>query len=274
VIDSHVLLPAIGAVEAGVLAGAVGTSAAFMLLDDTPRAFPEGVEGVAKDAALPGLWCYEAGQAGFGDVLAWLAAIAPMNASADANFAAYNLAAAKLRAGQTGLLALDWWNGCRVPYSDPGLSGAIVGLRLRTTAVEIYRALLESLCYGSRTIVERMQASGAPVSRIVIASGLSQNNPLLMQIMANVLGKPVDVPDLAHATAIGAAIHGAVAGGVVKDFADGAARFGARHFVTYEPEPGAVRTYEELYPHYRGLCDDRRLHETMHRLAALTSLSQ
>lgn len=274
VIDSHVLLPAIGAVHAGVLAGAVGTSAAFMLLDDTPRPFPDGIEGVAKDAALPGLWCYEAGQAGFGDVLAWLATIAPMDANPDANFVAYNAAAAGLRAGQSGLLALDWWNGCRVPYSDPGLSGAIVGLRLQTKAVAIYRALLESLCYGSRTIVERMQASGAPVSRIVIASGLSRNNPLLMQIMADVLGKSIDVPDLAHATEIGAAIHGAVAAGVVNNFADGATRFGARRFTTYRPEPTAVRTYEELYGHYRALCDDRRLHETMHRLAALANTGQ
>ncbi len=271
VIDSHVLLPAIGATNAGVLAGAVGTSAAFMLLDDTERAFPEGVEGVAHDAALPGIRCYEAGQAGFGDVLAWLAALAPLRESADENFAAYNAAAAALRAGQSGLLALDWWNGCRVPYSDPALSGVIVGLRLNSTAVEIYRALLESLCYGSRTIVERMKSTGAPVARIVIASGLSRNNPLLMQIMANVLGHRIDVPDLAHVTAIGAAIHGAVAGGIVKDFHEGAARFGAKRFTAYEPEHDAVAVYDELYGHYRRLCDDRALHDTMHRLAALAS---
>jgi L-ribulokinase len=269
VIDSHVLLPAIGAVEAGTLGGAVGTSAGFMLLDDIQRAFPEGVEGVARDAALPDLWCYEAGQAGFGDLLAWLASVAPIAADTNDNFTAYNAAAAGLRAGQTGLLALDWWNGCRVPFSDPLLSGMIVGLRLRTTPVDIYRALLEALCFGSRTIVERMQASGAPVKRIVIASGLSRNNPLLMQIMADVLGQKIEVPNLAHITAVGAAIHGAVAGGMVANFAEGATRFGAREYTAYRPSPEGAKVYEELYGHYRKLTHDHGLHQTMHRLAAL-----
>lgn len=118
-----------------------------------------------------------------------------------------------------------------------------------------------------------MQASGAQVSRIVIASGLSRNNPLLMQIMANVLGEPIEVPDLAHATAIGAAIHGAVAGGVVADFAKGAQRCGAKHFAAFDPQTEAVAIYDDLYGHYRALCDAPRLHDTMHRLAALAVAS-
>jgi L-ribulokinase len=266
IIDSHVIMPAVGAIEAGAFVGALGTSAAYLLLDDQARSLPIGIEGVTRDGVLPGLWCYEAGQAGFGDTLAWFVRTFPRAAAMEENFALYNAAAAELRPGDSGLLALDWWNGCRVPFGDSSLSGLLLGLNLNTQAIDIYRALLESLCYGARSIVDHLAAGGAPLNRILLSSGLSQNNPLLMQLMADVLGRDVAVPQIQHATAIGAAIHGAVAAGVVADYAAGARRFGARDFAHYVPASASTSLYDELYEQYRALSSDRLIRGCMHVL--------
>ena len=268
VIDSHVVMPAVGAVEPGALVGALGTSAAFLLLDDRARPLPYGVEGVAKDGVLPGFWCYEAGQAAFGDALDWFVRTFPRTANPTQNFAEYNAAAAKLSPGENHLVALDWWNGCRAPLGNSSLSGLIVGLNLRTTAADIYRALLESLCYGTRNIVDHLSTGGAPIRQIVLTSGLSQNNPLLMQLMADVLGREIHVPQIDHATAVGAAIHGAVAAGVVSDFAEGARRYGATRFSKYQAVPARAACYERLYRQYRELAADETVRETMHAVGA------
>ena len=128
IIDSHVVMPAVGAIEPGTLVGSLGTSAVFLLLDDRARPLPFGIEGVAKDGVLPGLWCYEAGQAAFGDTLDWFIRTFPRAANRNRNFAEYNAAAARLAPGENQLMALDWWNGCRVPLANSSLSGLLVGL--------------------------------------------------------------------------------------------------------------------------------------------------
>lgn len=266
VIDSHVVMPAVGAVETGTLVGALGTSAVFLLLDNQRRALPVGIEGVAQDGVMPGLWCYEAGQAGFGDTLAWFVRNFPRAEQASDSFAQYNAAAAALQVGENGLIALDWWNGCRVPYSDSALSGALIGMTLRTSAVDIYRGLLESLCYGSRCIIDHLTAGQAPIDRIILTSGLSQNNSLLMQLMADVVGRGIEVPQLPHATAVGAAIHGAVAAGVAPNYADGARLYGAKEFTHYAPRPHAVAAYAKLYEQYRILGADSFVRSAMHVL--------
>ncbi len=273
VIDSHVVMPAAGAVRAGTLVGALGTSAVFLLLDDGSRALPVGIEGVAADATLPGLRCFEAGQAGFGDVLAWFVRAFPRGATPEASFAAYDAAAAALAPGEARLVALDWWNGCRVPYGDAHLSGLMVGLTLRSTGAHLYRALLESLCFGARTIVDHLRAGGAPVDRVVLTSGLSLHNPLLMQLMADILGRAVEVPRKPHLTAVGAAIHGAVAAGVVDDFAAGADRYGARDVLVFAPDPAAREAYDALYAVYRTLSSAAPNRAAMHALANLPTAS-
>ncbi len=153
VIDSHVVLPAVGGVATGCLVGALGTSAAYLYLSRAFKPLPPGIEGVAKDGTLRDLWCYEAGQAGFGDLLAWFVRTFPRGADLDASFSSYNAEAEKLKPGANHLLALDWWSGNRVPLADSGLSGLLAGFTMHTTAAGIYRALVEALCYGARTVV-------------------------------------------------------------------------------------------------------------------------
>jgi L-ribulokinase len=264
-IDSHVVMPAVGGVDTGVLVGALGTSAVFLLLDDMRRPLPRGIEGVVQDGVIPGLWCYEAGQAGFGDVLVWFVRMFPRG-KADESFAWYNAAAGALRPGENHLVALDWWNGCRVPFSDSALSGLMLGMNLRTKPADIYRALLDSLCFGARNIADCFIDGGVPIDRVVLTGGLSQNNPILMQLMADALGRDVEVPVLSQPTAVGAAIHGAVAAGIVSDFARGASRFGATEYLQYHPRPEAVLQSRSLYEQYRSLSRDPVIRRAMHAL--------
>jgi len=269
VIDSHAVMPAVGAVEPGTLVGALGTSAVFLLLDDGARPLPPGIEGVARDATLPGLRCFEAGQAGFGDTLAWFVREFPRGDGTAESFARYGEAAARLVPGETGLVALDWFNGCRVPYGDALLSGMVAGLTLQSTGAHIYRTLLEALCFGARTIADLLVSGGAPVDRIILTSGLSLSNPLLMQLMADVLGRDVEVPREQHLTAVGAAIHGAVAAGSVADYAEGARRFGSIDHRIVRPDPGSTGAYAALYEVYRTLGRDSSNRDALHALAGL-----
>ncbi len=267
VIDSHLILPAVGATSSGCLAAALGTSAVYLYLADQFRPLPKGIEGVAFDGSVPGLWCYEAGQAGFGDTLQWFVDLAPRAADTAENFRLYNEEAAKLTPGASRLVALDWWNGNRVPHADSRLSGMLLGLTRRATGPEIYRALIESLCFGARSVASLYLQGGFPVSRIIMGSGLARNNPLLMQIMSDVLGRDIEVPAIDHASAVGAAIHGAYAGGVVKSFTEGSERFGARDFTVYRPDAKAHAAYDKLYATYAALATSADVRSVMHELS-------
>jgi L-ribulokinase len=220
-----------------------------------------------RDGAVPGLWCYEAGQPAFGDALAWYARAYPCAATPEASIEAYAAASAALPADADTLVALDWWNGCRCPHADTALSGLIVGMNLATSPVEVFRALENSLCFGARSIRDNFTASGVGASRVVIGSGVAERMPTLVQRMANVLAEEVRVPRLAHATAVGAAIHGAVAAGVCASFADAAERFGACEYVTYAPQAAVGRQLGELYHVYRALASNPEVHAAMHSLS-------
>jgi L-ribulokinase len=265
-IDSHVMAPAVGATEAGMFVGALGTSAAYLLLDDEARPLPPGIEGVARDGVIPGLWCYEAGQPAFGDVLHWFVRMFASGAPVEEGFARFDEELRNQPLGHPALLALDWWNGSRAPVADSLLSGLLVGLTLNTTPADIYRALIESLCFGARAITERLATGGAPINRVLFASGISERNPLIMQILADVLGRPVEAPQIHHAAAIGAAIHGAVAAGVVPDFASGAKQYGAREFVRFMPSADRARVYDRLFRQYQTLVADQHIRRSMHLL--------
>ena len=269
-IDSHVVLPAVGVTRPGILTGALGTSAGYLLLADRPHPLPNGIEGMAEGAALPDFWCYEAGQAGFGDTLAWFVRSFPRGRDLDETFRLYNEEAARLAPGDNRLVALDWWSGNRVPHADSRLGGLIAGFNLATTAGGIYRALLEALCYGSRTIVDHLLAGRLPIDRVILTSGLALRNPLLIEIMADVLGRDIEVPDIANPTSVGAAIHGAVAAGAVADFAEGARRFGAKAHRIYHPNPAHTAVYDRLYDEYSALSRDATLRGAMHALSRHT----
>ena len=221
------------------------------------------------DGILPGLWGYEAGQAGFGDLLNWFVRSFPSGQTDGESFTHYNLQAAKLAPGQTGLVALDWWNGCRTPLMNAELSGLMIGMTLTTTPTDIYRAILESLCYGTRTVLETFRRGNAQLHRLVLTGGLAERNPLLMQLVADITGLRVDVPEVSQASARGVAMHGAVAAKVVPDFAAAVVRYGAKNVKAFEPRTAAQAIFNDLYAIYSELSASLGDARVMQQLKAL-----
>ena len=181
----------------------------------------EGMCGTVEDGIVPGLWGFEAGQSAVGDIFAWFFEHGvPDYIHRDARqmkipfAAALEKRAAALKPGESGLLALDWWNGNRSVLVDVDLTGVLLGMTLATKAEEIYRALIEATAFGTRTIIEAFESKGVEVQNLVACGGLPEKNKLLMQIYADVTGREIKLAEqLQTCSALGAAMHGAVAAG-------------------------------------------------------------
>ena len=247
-VDAHVSVPAVGVTGPGRFVAIMGTSTCDVLLG-ADLAPVDGMCGVVEDGVLPGLYGYEAGQSAVGDIFAWFVEQVGDTHSALA------ADAARLRPGESGLLALDWWNGNRSVLVDADLRGLIVGLTLATRPPEIYRALIEATAFGTRVIVESFERAGVPVDGIVACGGLPDRNPLLMQIYADVCGREIEVASSAQAPALGAAMFGAVAAGVHETIVDAVHAMAAPPQVTYVPDPVHFETYDALYREYLRLHD-------------------
>lgn len=258
VIDAHAGMPAVGAAEPGQLVAIMGTSTCHLLVDPRRYTIP-GISGVVEDGIVPGLFGYEAGQASVGDIFQWFVrnATPASVGTGDAAYEALAAQAGRLRPGQAGVLALDWWNGCRTPLVDADLSGLLVGLTVTTEPHEIYRALLESTAFGTRRVIETFEAGGVTIREVIACGGLAQRNPLLLQLTADVIGREVQVAPVEHASAVGAAIYGATAAGApaggYADLRDAIRRMGGRERSAYRPRPAEQRLYESLYRDYLDL---------------------
>jgi L-ribulokinase len=135
------------------------------------------------------------------------------------------------------------------------LSGLLLGTTLHTTKAEIYRALIEATAFGARTIIERIEAYGVPVKRIVCAGGIAEKNPLLMQIYADVTGRTMLVAGSSQACALGSAVSAAVLAGVFKDFPAAQKAMTSLKNIEYKPRPAARKTYNRLFALYQNLHD-------------------
>jgi L-ribulokinase len=226
----------------------MGTSTCHVLLGERP-AVVEGMCGMVEDGVVPGLYGFEAGQSAVGDIFAWFAELAMTPHEV------LERAAATLRPGQSGLLALDWWNGNRSVLVDADLRGLLVGMTLQTKPAEIYRALIEATAFGTRVIVEAFEAGGVPVDSIVACGGLPERNKLLMQIYADVLGREIVVGASKQAPALGAAMFGALAGGVYKSISETSTHMAHESGESFTPDAAAHEVYNRLYTEYVRLHD-------------------
>ncbi|MDR9856555.1 ribulokinase [Paenibacillus sp. VCA1] len=277
-VDAHAAVPAVGVVTPGKLVMAMGTSICHMLLG-TEEKQVEGMCGVVEDGIIPGLYGYEAGQSAVGDIFEWYveeALPAYVKEAADKEgigvHAWLEREAAQYKPGQTGLLALDWWNGNRSVLVDTDLTGMILGMTLLTKPQEIYRTLLEATAFGTRKIVDAFHSSGVRVDALYACGGLPQKNKLLMQIYADVTNREIYVADSKQTPALGAAIFAAVAAGqeaggydTVIAAAENMARVKEE---TFKPIPENVEVYERLYQEYNLLHDyfGRGANDVMKRL--------
>ena len=260
-IDAHVAVPACGVTTPGKLVMIMGTSTCHLLVGNS-RQEVEGMCGVVQDGVIPGSWGYEAGQAGVGDLFAWFMEQGiPVSVQADARRAGVSVyqllerRAAGLQPGESGLLALDWWNGCRSVLMDSDLNGLLVGATIATKPHEIYRALIEATAFGTRKIIEAFTSKGVAIDELYACGGLAQKNPLLMQIYSDVTGRPIKVAASEQTCALGAAMHGAVAAGFYPDIHAAARKMARVKKKAYAPNPRSKPVYDQLYAEYTRLHD-------------------
>jgi L-ribulokinase len=260
-VDAHVTAPAVKVTEPGRMVMIMGTSTCDILVGDSLQEV-EGMCGVVKDGVISGMYGYEAGQSGVGDIFAWCVEhIVPPEYHNRASSTGMDLhallesEAAQLRPGESGLLALDWWNGNRSTLVDVDLSGLLLGMTLATTAPAIYRALIEATAYGKRMIIEAFEHRGIPVNELVAAGGLPEKNSLLVQIYADVTGKPIVLSGSPQAPALGSAMHAAVAAGIYPDIRSAASVMGKLKPEIVHPIPENQQIYNQLYAGYSSLYD-------------------
>ncbi len=273
-VDAHVTAAAADAVRPGQMVAIMGTSTCHVMSSDHLAEVP-GMCGVVRDGIVPGLWGYEAGQSGVGDIFAWFvensvpAAYSERAAELGMNLHEYLTSLAERQpVGAHGLVALDWHNGNRSVLVDHDLSGVIVGQTLATRPEDVYRALIEATAFGTRVIVETFEASGVPVEEFIVAGGLLKNR-FLMQVYADVLRRPLSVIGSAQGPALGSAIHAAVAAGAYPDITAAAAAMGKRTPEAYLPDPARADVYDRLYAEYRRLHDHFADGAMLHRLRAI-----
>jgi L-ribulokinase len=265
-VDAHVSAPAATVTEPGTMVIIMGTSNCHILLGDE-TAIVEGMCGVVEDGVVPGLFGFEAGQSAVGDIFAWFAD------TVGETHEALEREAARLRPGESGVLALDWWNGNRSILVDADLRGLLVGMTLATKPPEIYRALLEATAFGTRVIVEAFREAGVRLDGIVVCGGLPERNKLLMQIYAEVTGCELRVAASKQTPALGSAMFGAVAAGAHETIVDAAERMAGLGPERYVPDAAARAVYDRLYREYRRLHDlfGRGGDEVMRTLKAIQS---
>ena len=279
--DAHVAPPSARAVHPGEMFAMIGTSTCMLVSAEEFVPVP-GVCGIVKNGIVPGLWGYEAGLGCVGDTFAWFAdrcVTASLKAEADArSIHPITLLSEKmtaLRPGESGLLALNWWNGNRCLLNDSDLSGMLVGLNLNTRPEEIFRALVEATAFGTRAIIENYRSHGVPVLSFTASGGIAQKNPAVMQIYADILGMEIRVGASKEGPALGSAIYAAAAagtemGGYADIFAASEA-MGALSDTVYRPDPANRRVYDALYREYLALTDyfGRGGNDVMKRLLTL-----
>jgi L-ribulokinase len=272
-IDAHVTAPAARAIDPGQLLMIMGTSTCHVMNAEQLAEVP-GICGVVRDGIVPGLFGYEAGQTGVGDVFGWFVEEAvPPRYHEEARARGLDLhahlsqLAGEQEVGAHGLIALDWNNGNRSVLVDHELSGLIVGLTLATRAEDVYRALVEATAFGTRVILDALAEADLPVRELIAAGGLIKN-PAIMQIYADVTRRPLHLIDSEQGPALGAAMHAAVAAGVHPDIRAAAAAMGRVRRDAYVPDERRADSYDVLYEHYLRLHDHfgRGGDEVMHRL--------
>jgi L-ribulokinase len=257
--DAH--LGAIGSgVRPGTLVKIIGTSTCDITVALNSNDLPDipGLCGIVDGSVLPGHYGLEAGQSAVGDIFNWFVSYLQPGGKIGTH-EALAAAAAKLKPGESGLLALDWNNGNRTILVDQRLTGLLLGQTLYSNPAEIYRALIEATAFGALAIINRFEEYGIKIEQIINCGGIAEKSPLVMQIYADVTGRPMKISRSSQTSALGAAVAGAVVPGRQ---AGGFENYGAAEKAmtglkgqSYEPNPAAHAVYKELYSLYRRLHD-------------------
>jgi L-ribulokinase len=254
--DAH--LGGVGSgIAPGTLVKIIGTSTCDMMVvpEGQQLADVPGLCGIVSGSILPGFYGLEAGQSAVGDIFNWFVNCLQPGGRTLGSHEALSAAASKLAPGESGLLALDWNNGNRTILVDQRLTGLLLGQTLYTTPAEIYRGLIEATAFGALTIINRLEEFGVRVEQVVNCGGIAEKNPLVMQIYADVTGRPMKISRSAQTCALGSAIAGAVVGGAYRDYPSAQRKMTGLKSPALKPNAKHHRVYEKLYPLYRTLHD-------------------
>jgi L-ribulokinase len=254
--DAH--LGGVGSgIEPGTLVKIIGTSTCDMMIAPSKRRLADvpGLCGIVDGSILPGYFGLEAGQSAVGDIFNWLVNYLQPGGKQAGSHEELTRGAAKLKPGESGLLALDWNNGNRTILVDQRLTGLLVGQTLYTTPAEIYRALIEATAYGALTIINRFEEYGVKVKQVVNCGGVAEKSPLVMQIYADITGRPMKISRSAQTCALGSAIAAAVVAGAHRNYAAAQKAMTGLKPKVFKPDPKAHAVYRELYPLYKQLHD-------------------
>lgn len=259
--DAHVAAPAVGLTRPGEMYGVFGTSNCYFALAEEYRSI-NGICGYVPEGLMPGYYGVEAGLCAVGDHFAWVAdnlATAEDKKEADSlGISVLGLLirrAAEKKPGQTGLIALDWWNGNRNILVDGELTGMILGMTLRTKTEDILRALIEATAFATKVIIDRMGECGMKITGLIAAGGIARKDAFTMQLYSDVLGIPINVISSKQAPALGSAIYGAVAAGVYPDIYSAAEAMKSPIHSSYAPNKENEAVYSALYREYLTLHD-------------------
>lgn len=280
-VDAHVTMPAAKVVDKGKMLAIMGTSTCHILISDTEQLVP-GMCGVVEDGVYAGYFGYEAGQSCVGDHFAWFVEnCVPEKYSIMAREKNQDIheflteKAQKLKPGESGLVALDWWNGNRSILVDVDLTGMILGMTLATKPEEIYRTLIEATAFGTRKIIEAFNENGVKIDGFYASGGIAQKNPMMMQIYSDVINLPIKIAGSKQGPALGSAIFAAVAAGEeksgYKDVFEAANAMGKLLDIEYKPIKENVEIYNKIYNEYNILHDyfGRGENDVMKRLKSL-----
>jgi L-ribulokinase len=274
-IDAHA--GAVGAgVKPGTLVKVMGTSTCDMLVANYEEVAPEplpGISGQVDGSILPGLIGFEAGQAGFGDFLAWYKRLVStptfdlikestlLDSSAKEQLLtelsdklmAYLNAEAMRVTLESAVAAVDWINGRRSPGLNESLKSALTGLDMSTGSGQIFKALVESLCFGSKRIIEWFNDNGVRIDEVVGIGGIAKKSPFLVQTMADILDMAIGVSASEQTPALGAAIYAAVASGIYPRLQDASDAIASPKQEEFHPISANVEYYQKKYQEYLSL---------------------
>lgn len=261
IIDAHSAIPALNMIHDGDMTMTIGTSSGY-LLNTKENIAVDGICATVGDGLFNGLYTHEAGQSAVGDIFYWFVNnCVPESYEKEAREKGISIhkllreKAKALRPGESGLLALDWHNGNRSVLDNGDLSGLILGLTLQTRPEEIYRALIESVAFGTRVIFDRFEECGATIKNVCAAGGIAQKDEMMMQIYADVLQRPIRIAGTKQACARGAAIMATVAAGCYSDIFTACNALAIPDYCVYYPDEANRAAYEKLFAEYKALHD-------------------
>jgi L-ribulokinase len=254
-----------GQIEPYHLSKVMGTSTCDMLVappDEVKDRLVKGICGQVPGSVIPGMIGMEAGQSAFGDAYAWFRNLLawPLRQLVsdpadliDKIIPLLSNHAAVLKPSAAGPLALDWLNGRRTPDANQLLKGAITGLNLGTDAPQLFHSIAEATCFGARAIVDRFISEGIPVKGLIGLGGVAKKSPFIMQMMADVMDRPIRIHASEQTCALGAAMFAATAAGIYPEVEAAMAAIGQGWDATYTPNPGRIALYAERYRRYQAL---------------------